>query len=97
MMTENKTEKAAVSLKEAIITGTVIDLLLLVLASMIMGCIMLFIVVAHWIFNAAILISPKARNSRAGKDFIRFAIFPLILVTFMVRGILILLGVDFLV
>lgn len=96
-MTEYKTEKAAVSLKEAIITGTVIDLLLLVLTGMIMGHIMLFIVVAHWIFNGAILISPKARDSRTGKDFIRFGIFPLILVTFVVRGILIFLGVDFLV
>jgi len=101
MMTECESKKTVVSLKGAIWDGFILDLFLLFLANIIIGSIigiiMLFIVIAHWIFNAAVLVSPKARNSRAGKDFIRFGIFPLMLVTFVMRYILIILGVDFLV
>ena len=96
-----ESRKAVVSLKQAIWEGVLLDFLLFFSSGTIMGGVitgvMLFIVVTHWIFNATILISPKVRNSRAGKDFIRFGIFPLMLVTFVIRGILIFLGVDFLV
>ena len=96
-----ETKKTVVSLKEAIWTGVILDFVLLAISSIIMDggfifILMVFITIAHWIFNAAVLVSPKARNSRAGKDFIRFGIFPLTLVTFSARGILIFLGVDFL-
>lgn len=97
----DESKKTIVSLKQAAWEGAILDLVLLAIASTIMdggfiASIMLFIVIAHWIFNVAVLVSPKARSSRAGKDFIRFGTFPLMLVTFMARGILIFLGVSFL-
>lgn len=96
-----ESEKVALSLKQAIWEGILLDLLLLVT---IVGTIiddgvitgpLLFLTITHWIFNAAVLVSPKARNSRPGKDFIRFGIFPLIFVTFVIRGILSFLGIGF--
>ncbi len=92
-------EKAVLSLKEAIYTGVILDLLFLVFSSIILDggvlfMITAFLTIAHWILNVAILISKKARNSRAGKDFIRFGLFPLIFVTFVVRILLGFLGIG---
>lgn len=100
-MTGCENEKTVVSLKQAIWEGIILDLLLFLISGTIMdgghiASIMLFVVIAHWILNAAVLFSKQAKHSKAGKDFIRFGIFPLMLVTFVVRGILIFLGVSFL-
>lgn len=94
-------KKAVISLKQAIWEGVILNFILFAIASTIMDggfifILMIFITIAHWILNAAVLVSPKARNSRVGKDFIRFGIFPLMLVTFVARGILVFLGVGFL-
>ncbi len=93
-------KKAVVSLKQTTWEGILLDLLLFVLSSTIMdggliAIIMLFLIIAHWILSSAVLISQKARNSRAGKDFIRFGLFPLIFVTFIVRVILSFIGIGF--
>jgi len=95
----DESKKAIVSLKQAVWEGAILDLVLLAIASTIMddGVVtgpLLFLIIAHWVFNVAVLLSPKARNLRAEKDFIRFGIFPLILVTFVARCILGFLGVE---
>ena len=96
----DESKKTIVSLKEAVYTGIILDFLILAFTSIIMDggfifSITIFLVIAHWIGNTAILFSKKGRQSKAGKDFIRFGIFPLILVTFVARCILGFLGIRF--
>jgi hypothetical protein len=93
-------KRQTVSLKEAILTGLVLDVIFLVFSSTIMdgGFIFLIVailVIAQWIGNASILLSQKARQSNVGKDFIRFGILPLVCITFLVRGVLATIGVGF--
>ena len=93
-------EKAVVSLKQAVWEGVLLDFLILAMTSTIMDCgfifsITIFLVIAHWVGNVAVLRSKKGRQSKAGKDFIRFGIFPLILVTFVARCILGFMGIGF--
>jgi hypothetical protein len=97
---KNMDGKSVVSLGEAVITGVILDFLILLIAGTIMdggfiASLTLFIVIGHWALNGAILFSKKARQSRAGKDFIRFGIFPLIFITFVSRLLLALLGIGF--
>lgn len=77
---KNMTEKS-ISLKEAIITGVILDMLMLLIAGTIMdggfiASLTLFIVIGHWALNGAILFSKKARQSRAGKDLFDLVSFP---------------------
>jgi len=95
-----KSEKAVVSLKEAIYTGVILDMLFLAFSATIMdeGVLLMItacLTIAHWTLNAAILFSKKTRNSRVGKDFIRFGLLPLIFVAFVFRSLLGLLGIGF--
>ena len=75
-----KREKAIVSLKEAIITGVVLDFILLAIAGTIMdgGEIAMrtfFLIVAHLIFSVWLTLRYKDNLGVYGRNFVRFGIF----------------------
>jgi len=88
-----KREKTIVSLKEAIITGIVLDFILLAIAGTIMdgGEIAMrtfFLVVAHLIFSAWLTLRYKDNLGGYGRDFIRFGIFIVIFVAIVVKFVI---------
>jgi len=75
-------EKTIVRLWEAIVTGIVLDLFLLIFIWMalayvetIIPLVTFYLFIGHWAVNTVILIFPKSRNSKYGRNFIRFALF----------------------
>ena len=92
--------ESMVSLKDAVITGVVLDLLLLGVASTVLdgGSLLIitsFLVIAHWAGNAAVLTSKRAKQSWIGRDFIRFGLLLLSLLTLIMRVLLAAIGVGF--
>lgn len=85
-----KREKTIISLKEALITGVVLDFIVLLIASTIMdgGEIMMrtfFLAVAHLILSVWLALRYKNDLGVYGRDFIRFGIFILIVAAIVAR------------
>ena len=85
-----KQEKTIVSLKEALITGGVLDLVALAVASTIMDCgeifmRVFFLAVAHLIFSVWLVLHYKDTLGEYGRDFIRFGIVIVGVVAFIAR------------
>ena len=93
-------KKPTMSIKQSVFEGVLLDFLLLAIASTIMDSghlfsILFFLFIAHWACNGVVLSVQKYRQSRTGKDIIRFGLFPLMLIAFLLRGLLALLGIGF--
>ena len=76
----NNINKPLVSLKEANVTGVVIDFMLLVFANLIMDggvifCATFCLVVGPWVGNVVIILRRKHSLTRFGRDFLRFGAF----------------------
>ena len=88
-----KREKTIVSLKEALITGVVLDFILLAIAGTIMdggeiAMRVFFLVVAHLIFSVWLAFRYKDNLGVYGRNFIRFGIFIVGVVGFVVRFVI---------
>ena len=75
----NKQEKITINLKEAVVTGIVIDIFLLIVSGLIMdggqiARITLYLVVGHWTGNALIILRRKSKMTKMDRDFIRFGL-----------------------
>ena len=85
--------KKIVSLKEAIVTGLILDCILLGIASTVMDGgrlfrFALFIAGGCWVCNGLILIFKQFRCSKFGRDFIRFGYLIIIAILILIGGIL---------
>ena len=83
-------EKPVVRLWEAIVTGIVLDLFLLFFAGCIsphfsVGLVLLYLAAGHWGCNVVIFIFRPIRQSRFGRDFVRFAFFVPVVLFFLVN------------
>lgn len=91
---------SGVNLKEAVVTGVILDFLLLAFSSIILDGGVLFsitlcLIATHWAVNFAVLLSKQAKQSPRWRDFIRFGLLGLILLALAVGVLLGLLGVEF--
>ncbi|MCX5636954.1 MAG: hypothetical protein NTX52_04575 [Planctomycetota bacterium] len=89
----NEQDKPTVSLREAIITGIVLDVILLGIASTVMDCgvvsyLTLCATAGHWAGNILIIVRRKSRLTRIDKDFIRFGLLALIVLAFVINLLL---------
>ena len=92
-------EKTIVRLKEALITGIVLDFILLLISGTIMdgGDMMMrtfFLVVSHLISSIWLVLRYKDNLGTYGRDFIRFGIFVLIAIAAVVRLTILFFGVP---
>ncbi len=89
MNTELKKE---ITLKRAIITGLIIDFVLLLIASTVMDggtifCVTCFLVLIHWICNLWIILNRKKKMTLFRKNFIRYALLASIPLVMIVAGV----------
>ena len=82
-------ENTTISLKDAIGTGIVIDIILLVVSSLVLDTggvfrVVFCVVLGHWAGNAFIIFRRKLRMTKMDKDFIRFGSLALVVVAFVI-------------
>ena len=86
-----------ISLKEAIVTGVVLDFILLGIASTIMDGGMMFgialsIAIGHWVGNGVVLLRRRSRCSTLDRNFIRFGFFAIIPLAVVVGIVLVMIS-----
>jgi len=88
----NQENKPVISIRKAVITGLIIDFLLLLLSSVMMDCgVVLYwtfiLMLCHWITNILLILYKKSAITQTGKNFIRFGLLIVTPIIYMVSSI----------